>query len=188
MHDALFIKAVLQKGEEAKKKAQLEFSGISLQQLNWKPSPESWSIGQCLNHLVVSDAAYFSDLRKIIDGSYRMNFWAKYSPLSKVFGRLMKGQLKEQVRIKMKAPKKFHPAASGLDMDIFDRYDKNLDDFLVLISKCGDVDIDKTIITSPVASFVTYSLRDALQFLMQHEHRHINQAIRVKMNKEFPKQ
>ena len=188
MTDELFIKSVLEKGEEAKKKVQFEFTGISLQQLNWKPSPESWSIGQCLNHLVVSDGSYFSDLKKIINGSYRMNFWAKYSPFSNVFGRLMKGQLKEQVRIKMKAPKKFHPSASELDMGILDRYYKSLEDFSILISKCRDIDIDKTIIISPVASLVTYSLRDALQFLMQHEHRHINQAIRVKMNERFPKQ
>ena len=46
--------------------------------------------------------------------------------------------------------------------------------------------MDKTIITSPPVQFVTYSLRDAFQFLIQHEHRHINQAIRVKVNRSFP--
>jgi hypothetical protein len=34
---------------------------------------------------------------------------------------------------------------------------------------------------------ITYGLRDALQFLMQHEHRHINQAIKVRENDNFPK-
>jgi len=29
--------------------------------------------------------------------------------------------------------------------------------------------------------------RDAFQFLIQHEHRHINQATRVKRNDNFPK-
>ena len=45
---------------------------------------------------------------------------------------------------------------------------------------------DKTHISSPVSKFVTYSLRNAITLLIQHEHRHINQAIKVKANKNFP--
>jgi len=188
MADELFIKAILQKGNDARQKVQSDFSNLSLQQLNWKPSPESWSIAQCLNHLVVSDSSYFSILEKITDGSYKMSFWRKYSPFSKIFGRILEDQLREQVGRKLKAPKKFLPAASEFKMEILDRYYKNLDDFSGLIARCGNIDLDKTIITSPAVSFVTYSLRDAMQFLMQHEHRHINQAARVKTDERFPKQ
>jgi len=187
MADELFIKAILQKGNEARQKVQSEFSNLSLQQLNWKASPESWSIAQCLNHLVVSDSSYFSTLDKITDGSYQASFWRKYSPFSKVFGRVLKDQLREQVGRKLKAPKKFLPAASEFSMEILERYYKNLDDFSGLIARCRNIDLDKTVITSPAVSFVTYSLRDAMQFLMQHEHRHINQAARIKMNENFPK-
>ena len=100
----------------------------------------------------------------------------------------MKDQLKAEVGRRMKAPKKFLPAASDIENGILDRYYKNLDEFSNLISKCGNIDLDRTIITSPAVSLLTYSLRDALQFLMQHEHRHINQAIRIKRNDKFPKQ
>ena len=117
-----------------------------------------------------------------------MSFWAKYSPFSKVFGRIMKDQLQEQVKRKLKAPKKFLPAASEIENGIIERYYKNRDEFLNLIAKCGNIDLDKTIITSPAVSVVTYSLRDALQFLMQHEHRHINQALRIKRKDNFPDQ
>ena len=188
MTDELFINGILQKGKEAKEKVQFEFTDISFQQLNWKPSRESWSIAQCLNHLVVSDSSYFSVLKKITGGKYQMNFWEKYSPFTRVIGRLMKDQLQEQVKRKMKAPRIFLPAASEINIGVLERYYKNLDDFSGLISECRNIDLDKTIITSPVVSFVTYSLRDAFQFLVQHEHRHINQAIRVKKNEKFPKQ
>ena len=188
MTDELFIKTILLKGKEAKEKVQVEFSTLSSPQINWKPSTETWSIAQCLNHLVVSDNSYFSFLREIISGSYRMSFWAKYSPFSKVFGRIMKDQLKEEVGRRMKAPKKFLPAASEIENGILERYYQSLDEFSNLISKCRNIDLDKTIITSPAVSLVTYSLRDALQFLMQHEHRHINQAMRIKRNDNFPKQ
>jgi len=186
--DEAFIRSVLQKGRDAKEKVNSEFSVISLQQLNWKPSPGSWSIGQCLDHLVVSDSSYFSILKKIAEGTYKMNFWERNSPFSGICGRMLKDQLQEQVKRKMRAPKKFEPSKSEMKIDLIERYHQNLDSFLELISNCQNIDIDKTIITSPAIRIVTYSIRDALYFLTQHEHRHINQAIRVKSNENFPRQ
>ena len=72
-------------------------------------------------------------------------------------------------------------------MEVIDRYQENLGIFLEYISNCRDIELDETIITSPTIGIVTYSLRDTMHFLMQHEHRHINQAIRVKLNENFPK-
>ncbi len=186
MKDEVFIEEILQKGKEAGDKVQLEFSGISLQQLNWKASPGSWSIAQCLDHLIVSDSSYFSILKKVVVGTYKMNFWERHSPFSAICGRILKDQLQEKVKRKLKTPKRFQPSESELKMEVIERYHQNFDGFLELISDCKKIDIDKTIITSPAIRIVTYSLRDALYFLIQHEHRHINQAIRVKKNEDFP--
>jgi len=186
MTDEIFIKAIQQKTKEAKDKVKFEFSDISLDQLNWKSSPGSWSIAQCLDHLIIADRSYFSDLKKITEGTYKMSFWEKHSPFTGLCGRIMKDQLRERVKKKMTAPKKLQPTISDKSLDIIDTYYENLDTFLELISNCKNVDIDKTIITSPIIRIVTYSLRDALYFLVQHEHRHINQAIVVKANEKFP--
>ena len=188
MKDEVFIMEIFQKGKEARDKVQFEFSGSSADQLNWKASPGSWSIAQCLDHLIVSDSSYFSILRKVIDGTHKMNFWEDHSPFSAVCGRILKDQLQEKVKRKLKAPKRFEPSQSEIKMEVIERYHQNLDGFLELISNCQNIDIDKTIITSPALRIVTYSLRDALYFLIQHEHRHINQAIRVKKNEDFPAQ
>jgi len=187
MIDEAFIKSILQKGKEAKEKALLAFSNISLTQLNWKSSDKSWSIAQCLEHLIIADSSYFSDLKEITGGTYKMSFWEKYSPFTATCGRLMKNQLQEQVKRKMIAPGKIRPSASEMKLEIIERYHKNLDEFLEYISKCRNIDIDKTVITSPIIQIVTYSLRDAFYFLIRHEHRHLNQAIRVKENHGFPK-
>jgi uncharacterized damage-inducible protein DinB len=185
MTDKNFIEEILQKGRQAKEKVQQEFTSLSFDQLNWKPTPESWSIAQCLDHLIASHNAYFRVLEKIKAGSYKMNLWEKYSPFTAICGRIMKDQLQEQVKRKMKAPGKIRPAASALSPQIVEKYLDNLTIFLKYISDCQRVDIDKTVITSPLIGIVTYNLRDAFQFLLQHEHRHINQAIRVKKNENF---
>ena len=186
MKDPVFIKSLVQKGKEAKEKVRVEFSNISLKQLNWKPSPESWSMAQCLEHLVIADRFYFSVLKKIAEGTYQISFWEKYSPFTGICGRILKDQLQEQVTKKTVTHKKLRPATSGMKIDFIEHYYKNLDTFLELISNCQSADLDKTIITSPTIPIITYSLRDALNFLIHHEHRHINQAIRVKSNENFP--
>src|SRR5215510_4453254 len=109
MIDETFIKEILWIGFEAKNKVVAEFSNLTTEQFNWKPFPDSWSIAQCLHHLIVSDSSYFPDLKKIINGSYKMSFWQRYSPFSKKLGQKLKKQLREQVTKKMKAPKKIQP-------------------------------------------------------------------------------
>ena len=186
MKDEVFIKGLLQKGREAKEKVSSEFPNIGTDQLNWQASPVSWSIAQCLDHLVVSHSVYFPTLKKIIEGNFKMNFWEKHSPFTKIWGSVMKDQMQEQVKRKLKAPRKIQPAIKAT-MEIIEQYHRSIDQFLAYITKCSTIDIDKTIITTPFVSMITDSLRDALQFLVTHEHRHINQAIRVKRNLDFPK-
>jgi len=186
MKDEAFIQTILKKGQEAKEKARREFSDLTSTQLNWKPSVQSWSIGQCLDHLIQSHVTYFPKLKMINQGSFRMNFWERFSPFTAICGRLLIKQVQEQPKRKLKAPKKIQPSVSEINGGIVNDYQNNLDQFLEYISNCGSIDIDKTIILSPITSIVTYSLRDAFQFLLQHEHRHLNQATRVKTNAGFP--
>jgi len=40
--------------------ANKQFSGLSESQINWKPSEERWSIGECIEHLVVTHKLYNS--------------------------------------------------------------------------------------------------------------------------------
>jgi uncharacterized damage-inducible protein DinB len=186
MKDALFIQEMILRGRQAGEKVRQEFSHLNSQQLNWKTDEDSWSIGQCLDHLIVADCAYFSTFKKIGEGKFKMSFWQNWSPFGKLFGKMMVVLLQEKVKKKMNAPKKILPAETNIQPEILERFHKHLDSFIEYISDCRITDLDKTHITSPISRFVTYSLRNAIKFLIQHEHRHINQALRVKNNKSFP--
>lgn len=186
MKGAGFIEQMVLKGKEAGEKVKNEFSSLSTEQLNWKPSPETWSIGQCLDHLLVSDMKYFPALQKIAEKTYKMTFWEKWSPFSVLFGRMLVQQLQEKVKTKLKAPKLFRPDESNIDLGIFERFQKHLDTLLEYINACRGLNIDKLRITSPVSKFITYSLRNAIKILIRHEYRHLNQAIKVKTDKDFP--
>lgn len=180
MKDPNFIIGILQKEKDAAEKAMTAFHDLSIEQLNWKPDEHSWSIAQCLDHLIVCDSLYFPKFENIIKHDHAMNWWEKWSPFSGFFGHMLVSQVSEQPKKKLKAPKVFAPVSSGLDAGITDRFRKHLETLLSYTITLGNVDIDKTHLTSPVSGFVTFSIRNALLLLVQHEHRHINQAIRVK--------
>jgi hypothetical protein len=114
-----------------------------------------------------------------------MTAWQRWSPLSGLFGKMLVSQLKENVKRKVSTSRIFYPSASEIDLGIIDRFHKHLDSLLEYIERFKDVDLDKTFIASPASGFITYSLRNAVTLLVQHEHRHINQAIRVKNSEEF---
>jgi hypothetical protein len=43
-------------------RAQALAAGLTEQQLNWQPEPGSWSVGQCLEHLSITNEAYLTSI------------------------------------------------------------------------------------------------------------------------------
>lgn len=118
MRDLHFIDDRIRRGQEAIEKFDKELYGLTKDQLNWKPNPEQWSIAECLEHLRIADKSYFKDLLEIGDATYKMTFWEKHSPFSFILGKVLKDQMKEQVKRKMVAPKKIAPAASAYSLNL----------------------------------------------------------------------
>jgi len=187
MIDQNFIGRKVARGEEALERVRANFGNLTVEQINWKPAKERWSIAECLEHLLIADKCYFKDLAEISNGSYEMTFWEKYSPFSSLLGNLLKENMKEKVKRKMVTQKMITPLPTTYDISLLSQYAANLTRFIDLVSKCAGADLDRTIIGSPMIGWVTYSLRDALEFLFEHEHRHINQAIEVMRDERFPK-
>ena len=41
-----------------------KFKTLSESQINWKPSPENWSIAECVDHLIVTNKLYLKEFEK----------------------------------------------------------------------------------------------------------------------------
>src|ERR1700758_2905150 len=46
--------------------AQALAAGLTAEQLNWQPAPGSWSVGQCLEHLCLTDEAYLASISPVL--------------------------------------------------------------------------------------------------------------------------
>ncbi len=186
MVDNQFILSNLQKLTELKQTANESFANLTSEQFNYKLQPEQWSVAQCLDHLVVSDLLYFPVLKNITSGNYQMTKWEKWNPLNFLIGKMLVTGMQEQVRKKFKSPKIFLPDTKTIDTGIYERYDKHLDTLMGYISSAQSLDIDKIKITSPASPVITLSLRHAFLLLVQHQGRHINQALKLKKQRSFP--
>ena len=162
------------------------FGGLSHRQLNWRPFAGSWSIAQCLDHLITINTLYFPLLASLRTGPPEPTLWERISPLSGLLGSLLVARLGPEYGKKVKTSPKAEPSASEIHgiVDRFAQHQVELIQHYVQIP--DDVNRAKTIVTSPLLRWVTYSLDDCLRILVVHEKRHLQQAIRVMEADGFP--
>ncbi|MEJ7615903.1 MAG: hypothetical protein WKF30_02760 [Pyrinomonadaceae bacterium] len=87
---------------------------------------------------------------------------------------------------KFKAPQSFQPSSSDVDASVVDSFVAHQRELSALLMTAANLDLRRTIITSPVSRFVTYSLLDGYKILIAHEKRHLRQAQEVREAVGFP--
>ena len=165
--------------------AKSTFGRLTPAQLNWKPSAERWSVAQCFDHLLTTNKGYFPPIEGVIAG-IKPSFWQRMPVLPGLAGKLLIKSLDPKSTRKIKAPQKFQPAQSDISASV-------IDDFVVQQARVVEkmkgtehLDLEKIVITSPVANAITYSLMDAYRIIVVHERRHFEQAKRVTDEAAFP--
>ncbi len=178
--DPKFIDDLISTIQDIEQTARSEFGDLDLDQLNWQPAEDSWSLGQCLDHLIKSNLPYLEIFESIQKGTKRNTIWERLPLLPDFWGGLLVKAVSPDNNKKARAPKIFTPSNDPAPADIVQRFCDQQHELIVSIESLKEFDLDKLIITSPVAPFITYSLRSALTIIVTHEQRHVNQAKNVK--------
>ena len=162
-------------------------SGLSEVQLNWKPSPGSWSVAQCLEHLTVATEGFDQYFEKAIATGREkrsVNGAIPYRP-TRLGGWLIKQLVPEATR-KVPAPKIFRPAESSSIEGALERFLQQQKRFVKFVKDATGIDYNKTKLRSPVTPLLRYSLADAFVITVVHGRRHLGQAQRVREAAGFP--
>ncbi|MEL7531409.1 MAG: DinB family protein [Bacteroidota bacterium] len=181
-----YLQELIARIEQVSAKAKAQFEGLSSEDLNWKADANSWSVAQCLDHLITTNELYFPILTAAQNAQPPQNIFSRLKLFSGLFGRLLRKQLGAEVINKSKSPKSFQPATSGLPADILSQFLSHQTKLIAHLKALPDRDFSKMIMISPAAAFVTYSIEDALYILTGHEERHLAQAKRVMQMPSFP--
>lgn len=173
--------------ERVSQEAREIFGGLNEEQLNWKPNPDDWSIGQCLDHLMVSNSQYFPIFDDILRGKKTARFWEKVPVLPGMWGGMLVKALSPHNRRRSKTMNVFEPRESDIPTTIVSDFETHNQKLVNYFERLDSIDNHrKIIITSPVSNLVTYSLRNTFRILTNHEERHLLQAKRVMELPEFP--
>jgi DinB family protein len=180
------LSTVLAEGRLVASETRSAFGQLSAEQINWKPSEGEWSIGQCFDHLIISNRPYLSVIEEIREGRRRHRAWERVPLLPRFFGKLLIGTLRPDSGRKVKARPAFYPSTSHIPAAIITSFIEQQDRLLNLIEATRRLNLDGITMTSPVVRFITYSLMDAYRIIVVHEQNHFIQARQVMELSGFP--
>ncbi len=177
-------------GEEAEELA----SALTPDQLWWRPAPERWSVGECLDHLVRTGEAYLEALDGAIDEGRRRGLLADGPGRRSLVGRWLVRFLEPPPGLGIPAPGRIRPRNPEADGSETHEGGSSLSDFLALRPALEDrlraadgLDLGRIRMASPFAQFVRFDLGSAFRIVAAHERRHLWQARRVRESEGFPR-
>ena len=171
---------------DADRRASALARGLSVEQLNWRSSPHRWSIGQCLDHLLVSNDVYLGPISRALDGRAS-------SPVDEtrpgLVGRLFIRTFIEPStqRLRGRAPRKIKPAKQ-VAPDILDRFLRSNDLARALVRRASAYDVNRIRFVNPFVPLLRFNVATGIEVLWRHQHRHLLQAERVRRLEGFPGQ
>jgi hypothetical protein len=172
--------------DEVAKDAEKSFGVLDSRQLNWRPDETSWSVAQCLEHMVTSNRLMVQQARAALDGTRPRTIWEKLPVWPSLFGRMLIRSQGPRVTRKFKAPSAARPASSAIPAEIVERFIQEHCDMAAWVGTLKEDAASGAVMTSPFAKVITYSVLDGCRLIVTHDHRHIEQARRVCQSPGFP--
>lgn len=144
-----------------------------------RPSPGSWSIDECVGHLVLTNERYIPVLVEAIDAAPVMS--DPPPPLRQdLAGRALRWMMEPPVRFKLPTSPVFQPPSSAGRPATLARFESVQARLTDLIREMDGLDVSRVRITSPFNNKLRYSAYSALRIIVAHERRHLWQAERAR--------
>ena len=166
--------------------ARQAFGSLDPRQLNWKPDASRWSIAQCIEHLATTDRLMSEAAARALDPASPRTLWQRLPFVPGLIGTMMVRSQAPGGTRKFVAPPSSRPATSDIGPDVLDRFVSLHRAAAEQVQRVDDVRAARTVMASPFVGFITYSVLDGWRLMVAHDHRHIEQARRVRTVPGFP--
>lgn len=172
--------------EEVARDAEATFGGLDARQLDWRPEPARWSVAQCFEHLLTTDRLIRRAAEDALDGSAPRTLWQRVPGLPGLFGRMLIRSQEPSSTRKFKASSVARPSSGEVPADVVRRFVELQRDTAAWLRTLDEGGAARTVMTSPLAGFVVYSVLDGCRLMVAHDRRHFEQARRVTQSPGFP--
>jgi uncharacterized damage-inducible protein DinB len=156
-----------------------EFGSLTNEQLNWKPHSNMWSIAQNLEHVIIINESYYPVFTSLKTGTYKTPFIAKFSFLVRFLGNTILKSVQPDRQKKMKTFPIWEPSTSTDIVEILQRFNNHQNELIQKIDEVKEFIEQGCVISSPANRNIVYTLETALDIIVAHEQRHIEQAKEV---------
>ena len=176
MNHTAFLTTLQTATQQLRATAQAEFESLDLTLLNQQPAPGSWSILECLEHLNRYSRYYNPQIAKALAQHGAPTAQSVgYSWL----GRKSVDMMRPDNRKKHTTLKHMNPSGSRLGREVLTAFLAHQIELLDLLERAHAADLNRKAV--PVEFFKLLKLRlgEALEFVVVHQQRHLQQALRV---------
>jgi len=152
-----------------------EWQQLPLATLNWKQTPQKWSVLECLEHLNLYGDFYIPEFKKQIKNSRHP---ARQLFKSGWFGNYCAKSMLPDKGMSMRTFKDKDPNGSQLDLSCLQRFVEQQQQMIQLFEDAATVDLAKTK-TALTLPLLKMRLGDTFRFITNHSKRHMAQAQRA---------
>jgi hypothetical protein len=157
---------------------------LTLGQLNWSPRPGAWSVGQCIDHLRVTNEEYVAAMSPSLTNRQPV---VVHEITPGWFGRwFIRSFIAPSTKLKkVRAPKKIRPAVK-IEQNVLERFLASNRAARDLVHRARNYDVNRIRFNNPFIPGIRFTVGTGLEILSQHQQRHLLQAERVRASAEFP--
>ena len=156
------------------------FGNLDADELNWKPAPDAWSVGQVLDHLIRTNESYFPLLEGARADDYRPPLHGRLGFVARFLGRLILKAVRPEATRKVRTMPAWEPTESDVSSDVVERFVRHQGELADVVRGAADLVERGVVIPSPASRLLVYDVGSAFDILVAHERRHLGQATEVR--------
>lgn len=153
---------------------------LSIEELNFRESDDSWSILECIEHLNMYGDFYIPAIKTTISKNNESSTEVFKSGL---LGNYFVKSMEPKVNLnKMKTFADKNPINSSLDKSVIDRFINQQKEFLELLNKSKNLNLVKAKTAISISKLLKLRLGDTFRFILAHNERHFEQIEKTLQN------
>jgi hypothetical protein len=153
---------------------------LSERQLEWHERVGSWSIGDCLNHLVETGSQSLSHMRNAVAAARARGLLRAGPFRHPLAGKVLILLMDAPPRVRFKAPKAYRPRVDVPVSEVVEAFWRLQDGLAQALREANGVDLARVKVDNPVSSWFRLTLGQEFALTAAHERRHLWQAWRVR--------
>lgn len=176
-----FLENVIEGYESVTYDIQQIFSELSDEDCERKPTPDSWSPLQVIEHLNITANGYLEDVREKFMKKEKFPTGEVSEIKFTITGKILKF-FGPDGKLRIKAPKILRPVKNNPERKItLEKFYNIQNEIISIIRNCKEdkIDINQIKIKSPVTSLVRVRLGEFFVFTLGHEMRHLKQIKKI---------